>query len=103
MKRAALYATWAAAEAKAARKTRHHHRSVLSAIPCCWPNARSVKPRCCQCSNTSRICRARTIVVEPMRPIDSYLCIKFCTIGRSSGEMYLVTPLRKIRRNPYAY
>jgi len=47
---------------------------VLGGIPRFSPNSRSVNPLRCQRANTRRISRARTdVVVDPKRPIDSYL------------------------------
>jgi len=44
-------------------------RDLMDFIPAC----RSVNPLRCQSANTRAICRARTDVVDPILPIDSYL------------------------------
>jgi hypothetical protein len=59
--------------APASRKTRRHQLRVLGGIPRFSPNFRSVNPLRCQRANTRRISRARTDVVDPILPIDSYL------------------------------
>jgi hypothetical protein len=46
---------------------------VLTGIPRCFPNSRSVNRLRRQCANTRRICRARIDVVDPILPIDSFL------------------------------
>src|SRR6202035_5038225 len=57
----------------ACRNTCRHHVSVLSGIPCCCPYSRSFSPLRCQRANSRRIWRARTDLVDPILPMDSYL------------------------------
>src|SRR5665811_357103 len=57
----------------ARRKTCRHQVSVLSAIPCCCPNSRSLSPLRSQRANTRRICRARGDVVDPSLLIARHL------------------------------
>jgi len=72
---------------------------VLSEIPRCSPNSRSVNPLRCQRANIRRICRARTDVVDPILPMDSYLepILRYRRIYRRDGVGHPFTELLMIR------
>ena len=61
----------------ARRKTCRHQVSVLTGIPRYCADSRSVNPLRCQRANIRRIWCARTDVVDPDLPMDSYLRTHF--------------------------
>ena len=54
-------------------ENRRHQLSVPSGIARCSLNSRSVNALRCQHANIRRVCRARTEVVNPSLPMNSYL------------------------------
>src|SRR5208282_6339756 len=67
-------------------KTRRHQLSVLNGIPRSSPNSRNVNPLRCQRANSRYICRARTDVVAPRLPMNSFLRTHFALLADRWGR-----------------